>query len=333
MKQATTTVEEPTSTPAPTSTPYLFSQWQPWYVGIDRAVGTADLAFDFPSPVLAAPVPRKQYVNALRIHLVEENISFYTTPPGGEYQTLGQTVTGFLNSAGAVQVAINANFSWYDSDTVNGNFSLFGLAVSQGKIVCDPSRPAPQPQPTDAADVPDLTDTGSMAMMITNDNVVTFQVVTQAEPGTQPDTFTAIAGGPQPMAPGWPPQKAEVGPIFLVDQGFTQTTPHASPTEGIAARTAVGLSVYGQYLYLVTLDGCENAAWPSGGGYHDIAQWLTIAGAYTGLNLDGGGSTTMACRDSNNNPVLMNVPFGNEANPGTQRPVGNFFGVITQPLS
>jgi hypothetical protein len=284
---------------------------------------------------MAAPVPRKQYVNALRIDLTEETISFYTTPSGGLYQTLGQTVTGFLESASAVRVAINANFSWYDLDTVNGNFSLFGLAVSQGTIVCDPRQPAPQPQPTNKADVPDQTYTGAMAMMITDNNVVTFQVVTQAEPAIPPDTFTAIAGGPQPQEPGWPPQEAVASPTLLVDQGFTQTTPQADPVEGIAARTAVGLSHYGQYLYLVTLDGCEHAASPFGGGYHDIAQWLTIAGAYNGLNLDGGGSTTMACRDSNNNPVLMNVPFGEETEgrPGTQRPVGNYFGVIAQPLS
>ncbi|MFG2396940.1 phosphodiester glycosidase family protein [Streptomyces lydicus] len=77
--------------------------------------------------------------------------------------------------------------------------------------------------------------------------------------------------------------------------------------------------------------GCENAAWPNGEAFYDIAQWLIIAGASTGLNLDGGGSTAMACRDSNNNPILMNVPYGAESFPGVRRAVGNFFGVITQP--
>ncbi|MFH8680336.1 phosphodiester glycosidase family protein [Streptomyces lydicus] len=326
MDQAVTSAD--LSTQMSTATPYLFTDWQPWYQGVCRAVGTADLAFD-----TALPVARKQNVNVVRIDLQNANVSFCTTPAGGKYQTLGDTVTGFLSANPTVMVAINANFSWYDTDVTGGNFSLMGLAISHGNVVCDPRVPAPQPTPQLTADVPNQNYAGAMAMLISQGNEVTFQLVTEADPHWPSGTYTAIAGSPNPGA-GWPPQLYQPGqPLLLVDNGVNMATPSACPSERVAGRTAVGVSADGQYLYLVTLDGCENAAWPNGGAFYDIAQWLIIAGAAKGLNLDGGGSTAMACRDGNDNPILMNVPYGAESFPGVQRAVGNFFGVITQPLS
>ncbi|WP_371502565.1 phosphodiester glycosidase family protein [Kitasatospora sp. NBC_00374] len=337
MDQAVT--DRGTSTQAQTSTPYVFSDWQPWYVGVDRAVGTADLAFDAVPSVLTAPVARKQYVNVLRVDLTNQNVSFCTTPKGGSYQTCGDTITGFLSKETDVMVAINANFSWYDDDVANGNFSLMGLAISKGSVVCDPTQPAPPLM--QGADVRDQNDVGAMAMMISEGNAVTFQLVTQDNPADLSNAYTAIAGSPQPASVqssgnSWPPQEQVEGqPILLVDNGVNQARPEQCPVEEIAGRTAVGLSADNQYLYLVTLDGCENAAWHYGGGYYDIAQWLIIAGASTGLNLDGGGSTAMACSVVDGGPVLMNIPFGKETQgtAGTQRAVGSFFGVVTQRLS
>jgi len=315
------------------STPYIFTAWTPLYKGVDRAMGTADLAFD-----TSPSVQRKQYVNVLRVDLHHPDVSFLTTPKGGPYQTIGATVTGFLTAQPTVMVAINANFSWYDSDVVGGNFALMGLAVSQGAVVCDPTQPAPQPgtSPLTLADVRDSSDAGAMAMTISKTglqhNVVQFQLVTAQNPEWPEGTHTAIAGSSNPGA-GWPPQPASPGPLLLVKDGVNQATAQADPQERIAGRTAVGASRDGQYLYMATLDGCENAGWPYGGAFYDIAQWLIIAGAYQGLNLDGGGSTAMACRDVGAGPILMNIPYGAEALPGVQRAVGNFFGVVTAPLS
>lgn len=325
---------------AQTATPYIFSDWCPLYQGIDRAVGTADLAFG-----VVPPVARKQYVNALRIDLTCPGVSFYTTPPapeGSPCQTIGNTVTGFLSASPAAMVAVNANFSWYDNDDVSGNFSLMGLAVSLGTVVCDPTRPAPRPPcvpPTQSADVPDATYAGAAAMLISQQNAVTFCVVTQENsPAGPPEAYTAIAGSPQPVSQplpdeSWPPQKQVAGPLFLVEDGVNQASPEESPAEEVAGRTGAGLSADGRYLYLVTLDGCEKAAWRYGGGYYDVAQWLIIAGAGTAINLDGGGSAAMACSDSSIGPVLMNIPFGDELTAGCQRAVGNFFGVTARRLS
>jgi hypothetical protein len=344
MDQAVTTaVAAEQATPqVQTSTPYIFTSWTPLFQGVDRAMGAAELAFDT-SPV----VPRKQYVNALRVDVLDEAVSFITTPKGGLYQTLGATITGFLTAQPTVMVAVNANFSWYDTDSVGGNFALMGLAISQGNVVCDPSQPAKQPDmdPPPPADVRDAGDAGAMAMTISNtgsqNNVVQFQLVTAQNPGWPEGTHTAIAGSSTPVGNptpslNWPPQSATPGPLLLVKDGVNMGDAQAnlpSPTEKLAARTAVGASQDGRYLYLVTLDGCENADWKYGGGYYDIAQWLIIAGAYQGLNLDGGGSTAMAYRDPDAGPVLVNIPYGTENVPGAQRAVGNYFGVVTTPLS
>ncbi len=122
-------------------TRYLLSDWQPLYQGIDYASGAAVQGLD-----VALPTTRIQHVNILRVHLSVPGISFFTTPRGNQLgQTVGQTISGFLKAQPAPCVAINANYWWSDTGQAGGNFSLFGLAMSQGEVVCDPIKPAPPP--------------------------------------------------------------------------------------------------------------------------------------------------------------------------------------------
>jgi exopolysaccharide biosynthesis protein len=57
-------------------------------------------------------------------------------------------------------------------------------------------------------------------------------------------------------------------------------------------RTAVGVSANGRYVYLITIDG-RQPGFSDGATLFETAEWLRRFGAYQGLNLDGGGSTTM----------------------------------------
>jgi exopolysaccharide biosynthesis protein len=50
-------------------------------------------------------------------------------------------------------------------------------------------------------------------------------------------------------------------------------------------------------------------------------------GASRALNLDGGGSTTMTRSDGHGGAIVLNRPSG-----GTERYVGNNFGVFAKPL-
>jgi hypothetical protein len=126
------------------ATSYQLSGWQSLYPGIDYASGAAVNALD-----VYPPVTRIQHVNVLRIGLVIEGINFFTTPKGDQFaHTVGQTISEFLTSYPSLRVAVNANLSWYDKDQSGGNFSFFGLVMSHGKVVCDPTVPAPPPTPT-----------------------------------------------------------------------------------------------------------------------------------------------------------------------------------------
>ncbi|HEX8845427.1 MAG TPA: phosphodiester glycosidase family protein [Pyrinomonadaceae bacterium] len=323
---------------------YVLSDWIPIYPAIDYASGGAVYAFD-----ISPPLVRIQHVNMLRIHLSEPGLRFYTTPTGGEYQTVGDTITGFLTNNPDLRVAINASLSWYDEDRVGGNFSLFGLCISKGEVVCDPSLPAPQPpRPIlPLPDVPDNTYVGAAALVISQDNAAMIQVVTAANPlpSPLPDParyYTSVAGSAQPIGGGpynydWPPQLPVPGPLVLVEFGQQFGTPYENPPEKVAGRTAVGLSatqpgeLTREYLYLVTIDGREDSSPQYGAGFYDLGFWLLQAGAGIGINLDGGGSTAMARSDLDEfgNPVvtLINVPYGDEKTPGFERAVGQFFGV------
>ena len=100
----------------------------------------------------------------------------------------------------------------------------------------------------------------------------------------------------------------------------------------IAARNAVGVSYDPHYLYLMTIDGLETNDLTKpyyGATDFDVAVLLLLAGATDAINLDGGGSTTMGRIDSHG-VVLMNMPYGNDAPPSSERAVGNCFAVISR---
>ncbi|MBQ1338956.1 MAG: phosphodiester glycosidase family protein, partial [Thermoguttaceae bacterium] len=72
-------------------------------------------------------------------------------------------------------------------------------------------------------------------------------------------------------------------------------------------RTAVGFSQDKRYVYFMTIDG-RQAGFSVGAIYAQVGTQLKYLGAYQGLNLDGGGSTTFVVRDSEGEPVVLNSP-------------------------
>lgn len=291
--------------------------WTPAYEGVELAAASVQ------SQV-------QQDVNVAKIDLRTPGLQLFTTPHAGPYHTLGDVCTGFLDAYPEVMLAINANFSCFieHEDEVNKPFSLFGAAISCGKIVCDPSRPAPQPDVPIAVmpDVPDSKYAGPVALLVTRDNQAAIRTVTAADPCDLSRYWTAVAGGINPVGPGWPPHLIGVPDQQLVVEGNI----NAPSSTFIAARTGIGLSEDGNLLYLLTIDGIEGE--PYGADFHDLGEWLVHAGVHNGFALDGGGSTVMARREPPGKPFLVNQPHGNETWEIVQRPVGNFLGVISRPL-
>ncbi len=93
-------------------------------------------------------------------------------------------------------------------------------------------------------------------------------------------------------------------------------------------RTAVGVNRSGRYLYLIVVDG-RQPFYSDGATFADLAKLLVDQGVYTGMSLDGGGSSTMIIQGEAGQPVLLNSPIDNHI-PGRERPVGNHLGIYAK---
>jgi hypothetical protein len=89
-----------------------------------------------------------------------------------------------------------------------------------------------------------------------------------------------------------------------------------------ATRSAAGVSADGKRLYLLSLD--RNAP---GMTYAELATLLLSVGAAAGVNLDGGGSSTLVVRD----PATATVTVKNLAPGDFERPVPNGIGIFSHP--
>jgi len=118
----------------------------------------------------------------------------------------------------------------------------------------------------------------------------------------------------QGIAPGPSQLKEMVGGNPVLVAGGIDVSP-AAPRE---PRTAAGFSADSTMLYLVTVDG-RQVGLSAGMTFVELAQFMIQIGVAEGVNLDGGGSTTMVIRDS-----VMNSPSD-----GTERSVSNGLLVIS----
>ncbi len=80
----------------------------------------------------------------------------------------------------------------------------------------------------------------------------------------------------------------------------------------LAPRTGFGLSRDHRYLYLFVVDG-RQPDYSMGANTYEVAEWLSYFGADSGMNMDGGGSTTLFCWDpvpdpANTDPKSQETP-------------------------
>jgi phosphodiester glycosidase len=94
---------------------------------------------------------------------------------------------------------------------------------------------------------------------------------------------------------------------------------------GSAPRTAAGLNQAGTRLYLLVVDG--RSAKSSGLTLAELSALLGRVGASDGVNLDGGGSSTIAVRG----PGRSAATVQNKPSDGAERKVANGIGVFTTP--
>ena len=111
--------------------------------------------------------------------------------------------------------------------------------------------------------------------------------------------------------------------IVLADGEVNIRNPDIHP------RTAVGVSRDGQTLLVLAIDG-RQPGYSEGVTLAELGGWLRRLGAWDGLNLDGGGSTTLVVRDGEHGRTL-NRPI-HRKRPGLERPSANHVCVFAAPL-
>lgn len=86
----------------------------------------------------------------------------------------------------------------------------------------------------------------------------------------------------------------DISDIQLAVGGFGIILKDGKPagSKDLQPRTAYGLSADRRYLYLLTLDGRLKGI-SEGAGTKEAGEWLLHFGAWDGINMDGGGSTTL----------------------------------------
>ena len=113
---------------------------------------------------------------------------------------------------------------------------------------------------------------------------------------------------------------------YVVQGGVNVASGASGANTASDPRMLVGLSQNDQYLYLVAIDSGSSDG--NGVTGSEEANVMLALGAYTAINLDGGGSTSMVVQGTNGKPQVLESPFT-----GAERYDGNNLGVYALPLA
>jgi len=242
-------------------------------------------------------------MHVLQIDLAAPGIRFELTPPGGSLETLRRTTLEFLRDEHA-QIAINSHF-FLPFPSANPDANLIGLAVSNGNVYSGFESPSQS--------YAIVTDAPAINIDIVNHAAIVHRDSRFSDgKHVREDVmlWNALAGSAQIVTDG-----VKTIPVYKdaqhADGSLTPGGPGAysnsnSWYDALNARTAIGLTRDSRTLVLLTVDRA------SVGEVADVLiRDYAVANA---LNLDGGGSTTLAMENpATHAAVLMNESTDNPA--------------------
>lgn len=115
------------------------------------------------------------------------------------------------------------------------------------------------------------------------------------------------------------------GPMLVKDGRVSLSmNPNSSEAATRAPRTAVAINKTGDKVFFVTVDG-RQSGYSTGMNLTEFANYLVSMGADRALNLDGGGSTTMAVRY----PGTDTVRLANKPSDGVERTVSTILMAVS----
>ncbi|MCX6878760.1 MAG: phosphodiester glycosidase family protein [Verrucomicrobia bacterium] len=251
--------------------------------------------------------PRVEHINVVQIDLTTPGLRFRVTDGNANQpststlrETTAAATLSYLTSQNG-QLAINAHF--YQPNSTDANRWVVGLAASQGNIYSSFEGPTP----ATANPVNSLTLTQNYAIM-TNAPALNIDAQNNAQivhyDASYPDKkhvlepvtlYNAVAGSAQIVTNGVTsiPTYTQNAATGLIDgNGWSASNSWYNATN---ARTAIGLTSDNHTLVLFTIDNAGGSAGMTIGEVADMMR--NDYGVYNALNLDGGGSTTMALQD------------------------------------
>jgi hypothetical protein len=273
--------------------------------------------------------PRPETMHIVEVDLTAPGISFGLTAPGGTQDTVRQTTLSYLSQQKA-QVAINGNFFVpFPSSDLNAN--LVGLAASNGNVY---SGFEPQPVAAGQANQSYAIVQYAPALNIGANNSAS---IVHLDPSYADDKhvlepvslYNALSGSAQIVTNGVvtvPVYQDANNPTGLLTPNGTYSNSYSWYSLA-NARTVIGLTQDDKTLILFTVD---NAGGSQGMTPGEIANLLVSQyGVYNALNLDGGGSTTMAMQDpATGVDSIVNTSSDNPLG----RAVGDNLAIFAQPV-
>jgi len=250
--------------------------------------------------------PRPLRMHVAQIDLRAPGIRFKVSPPGGDREVVRQSTLDFLRQERA-QIAINGHF-FLPFPSEDKTAWVIGLGASEGRVFS--AFEIPEQSFALVAFAP--------AINIDRDNhasIVTYDPLNpdQKHVREQVSLWNVVAGSSQIVTRG-----VATVPYYRDDNHFDGELDPGGPnnysnskawSDATTARTAIGLSRDQQTLTLFTVDvrgGSE------GMRLSEVATVLIRDfDVFDALNLDGGGSTTMAMEDALRGPIIVNTSSDN----------------------
>lgn len=264
--------------------------------------------------------PRPLRMHILQIDLTAPGVRFTLSPPAGAREVVRQTTLEFAKQARA-QAAINAHF-FLPFPSTDREAWLIGLAAADGRVYSEFETPAQAF--AIVANAPALNiDRRNRARIVHRDPTRDGRRVRE-----RVGLWTTVAGSAQIVTDGVVtiPAYREAGRTGPLTPGGPNDYSNARSWYDVAtARTAIGLSRDRRVLTLFTVDvrgGSE------GMRVTEVAELLVKDyGVWDALNLDGGGSTSMALEDpATHETTLVNASSDNPAG----RAVGSSLAVFAR---
>ncbi|MFT3787678.1 MAG: phosphodiester glycosidase family protein [Tepidisphaeraceae bacterium] len=246
---------------------------------------------------------RPVVVDVLEIDLKADGVRFLMQPSNGDRpgEITRIRTTSFLDSVKA-QMGVNVGF--YDTKAPYGGFDtdLMHLAVSEGNVYS-------------------AAHGGEAVFNISKDNVA--------------EIATAGAKDSVDLTNGHKVYNAAGGNQRILTDGKVSAPPDANYTRALNPHTALGVSKDHRRVFLATVDGRQKG-YAEGMRTNEFAEVLLSLGAWDAVNLDGGGSTTMAMDDTDDgvaNAHVINSPSDGSTSsaPGKERVVANSLAVFAKP--